>query len=75
MQQKTSFMALFMSFPVANWILGGNLAVEKSSQANYAKLLLLETTTFFFATCWLLSKAKAVQYSHFQQISAGKDRA
>ena len=26
------------------------------------------------ATCWLVSKAKAVQYIHCQQISASKDR-
>ena len=31
--------------------------------------------SIIIATCWLLSKAKAVQYSHCQQISAGKDRA
>ena len=42
---------------------------------------LRKTTTFrdnnfvIIATCWSLSKAKAVQYSHCQQISAGKDRA
>ena len=59
-----------------NWILGGNLVVDKTMRK------LREATTsrdndicYNCCLCHLLSKAKAVQYSQCQQISAGKGRA
>ena len=56
-----------------NWILGVNLVVDKTLRK------LCKSTTSrdndICYNCCLLCKAKAVQYSHCQQISAGKDRA
>ena len=59
-----------------NWILGGNLVVDKT-----LRKLRKATTSRDNDICYncypivWLSKAKAEQDSHCQQISAGKDRA
>ena len=59
-----------------NWILGSNLVVDKT-----LRKLRKATTCRNNDICYncdpnfKLSKAEAVQYSHCQQISAGKDRA
>ena len=60
MQQKLQvFVALFIAFQqnfLKNWVLGGNLAVDKTFLAKYTTPQLLETAIFIiFATCWLLS--------------------
>ena len=56
-----------------NWILGVNLVVDKTLRKLCKSTTSRDNTICY--NCCLLCKAKAVQYSHCQQISAGKDRA
>ena len=59
-----------------NWILGGNLVVDKTlRKLRKATISRDNDICYNCYLCHWLSKEKAVQYSHCQQISVGKDRA